>query len=235
MGNSKLLNKKAAQDAVHKCALFLQFPAEKVDHILSRSRLVDLEEGEFLVQQGDPATEFYLVLKGELKLATSSSVGQEKILHIIHPGQTFAEVLMFLGKPKFPASVEALIASQVLCFSSDLYKSLLSESIDACFGLLGEFALRNRQLVGEIEALTLYNATFRVVQYLLKEIPSNQNSATSVKLRARKNVIALRLAITPETLSRILSKLKRDGIIRVSDKDVTLQNIDWMRKFVADA
>ncbi|MCP4011219.1 MAG: winged helix-turn-helix domain-containing protein, partial [Proteobacteria bacterium] len=46
---------------------------------------------------------------------------------------------------------------------------------------------------------------------------------------------ASRLAITPETLSRILSKLKRDSIIQVSDKQVTLQNIDWMRKFVADA
>ena len=141
MGNSKLLNMKAAQDAVHKCALFLQFPAEKVDHILSRSRLIDLEEGEFLVQQGDPATEFYLVLKGELKLATSSSVGQEKILHIIHPGQTFAEVLMFLGKPKFPASVEALIASQVLGFSSDLYKSF-AERIDRClFWLTGSICV----------------------------------------------------------------------------------------------
>jgi CRP-like cAMP-binding protein len=235
MGNSKLSTNKPAQDAVRECALFLQFPARKVDYILQRSRLIDLEEGDFLVQQGDPAKEFFLVLKGELKLAMSSSSGQENILHIIHPGQTFAEVLMFLGKPQFPASVEALAESQVMGFSSDLYKSLLSESVDACFGLLGEFALRNRQLVGEIEALTLYNATFRVVQYLLKEIPSNQNSATSVKLRARKNVIALRLAITPETLSRILSKLKRDGIIQVSDKEVTLQNIDWMRKFVADA
>jgi CRP-like cAMP-binding protein len=74
-----------------------------------------------------------------------------------------------------------------------------------------------------------------VVQYLLKEIPSNQISATSVKLRAPKNVIAARLAITPETLSRILSKLKRDSIIEVSDKQVILHDIDWMRKFVSDA
>ncbi len=235
MGNSNLSNNKLARDAVLECALFNQFSSEKVDELLERSRLIDLLEGEYLVQQGDPAEEFFLVLEGELKLATSSSTGQEKILHIIHPGQSFAEVLMFLGKPQFPASVEALANSQLIGFSSDLYKGLLSESIDACFGLLGEFALRNRQLVGEIEALTLYNATFRVVQYLLKEIPSNQNNATSVTLRARKNVIALRLAITPETLSRILSKLKRDEIIKISDKQVTLQNIDWMRKFVADS
>lgn len=44
-----------------------------------------------------------------------------------------------------------------------------------------------------------------------------------------------RLAITPETLSRILSKLKRDGIIQVSDKQVTLLDIGWLRKFVTEA
>ena len=235
MVNRNLTDVKQSREAVLDCPLFNQFPVEKVDQLLTRSRLIDLAEGEFLLQQGDPAKEIFLVIEGELKLATSSATGQEKILHIIHPGQTFAEVLMFLGKPRFPAAGEALANSQLIGFPSDLYKALLSESIEACFGLLGGFALRNRQLVGEIEALTLYNATFRVVQYLLKEIPSNQISATSVKLRAPKNVIAARLAITPETLSRILSKLKRDGIIVVSDKQVTLHDIVWMRKFVADA
>ena len=235
MVNSKPIDNSKVRDVVLECALFNQFSGEKVDYLLARSRQIDLTEGEFLVQQGDPANEFFLVMSGELKLATTSSTGQEKILHIIHPGQTFAEVLMFLGKPRFPASVEALASCRLIGFNSDLYKSLLEESIDACFGLLGEFALRNRQLVGEIEALTLYNATFRVVQYLLKEIPDNQQGAASVKLRAPKNVSASRLAITPETLSRILSRLKRDGIIAVSDKQVTLHDIGWMRKFMADA
>ena len=236
MGNSRSAdNSDTAREITLECSLFNQFSEEKVDRLLSRSRLVDLDEGEFLVQQRDPAVEFFLVLSGELKLATSSSTGQEKILHIIHPGQTFAEVLMFLGKPRFPASVEALEKSEVVAFPSELYKTMLSDSIDACFGLLGEFALRNRQLVGEIEALTLYNATFRVVQYLLREIPAEQNATTYVQLRAPKNVIASRLAITPETLSRILSKLKRDGVIEVSDKQVTLHDVGWMRNFVSGA
>ena len=235
MGNSVLSENQQARAAVLACSLFNQFSEDKVDQLLSRSRLIEMDEGEYLIQQGAPATEFFLVLKGELKLAASSSTGQEKILHIITPGQTFAEVLVFLGKPLYPAGVEALSAARVIAFPSDMYRSLLSESIDACFGLLGEYALRNRQLVGEIEALTLYNATFRVVQYLIKEIPEGQSGAASVELKAPKNVIASRLAITPETLSRILSKLKRDGAITVSDKRVTLLDVDWLRKFVNEA
>lgn len=235
MGNNLLTSDQNIRAAVLECSLFKHFAEENVDQLLARSRLIELDEGEYLIQQGEFAGEFFLVLEGELKLATSSSSGQEKILHILTAGQTFAEVLVFLGKPKYPAGVEALSRSRVVAFPSGMYRALLKDSIEACFGLLGEYALRNRRLVSEIEALTLYNATFRVVQYLLREVPEELSGAASVQLKAPKNVIASRLAITPETLSRILSKLKRDGVIQVSDKQVTLMDIDWLRNFLEGA
>lgn len=235
MGNPGHFDETKIRELVCDCGLFNRLPADKVDEIMASSRLVDIKEGDMLTQQGQPATEFFLVLSGELKLATTSSMGQEKTLHIIHAGQTFAEVLMFLERPHYPAGITALANSHLLAFPNHVYMSVLRNSTEACFSLLGEYAMRNRGLVGEIEALTLYNASFRVIQYLLKEIPSHQISAMSVQLRAPKNVIASRLAITPETLSRILSKLKRDGIIAVSDKQITLLDLEWMRKFIAQS
>ena len=235
MGMTGSIHDQQVKDAVYSCGLFNRLPRTKVDEILTGSRLICLDESEILAQQGEPATEFFLLLDGELKLATTSSMGQEKTLHIIHAGQTFAEVLMFLDRPCYPAAVTALVKSRLVAFPNDTYRAVLSKSTEACFGLLGEYALRNRSLVGEIEALTLYNASFRVVQYLLKEIPSHQVHSTSVELRAPKNVIASRLAITPETLSRILAKLKRDGVIEVSDKRIILKDLEWMRKFMAQA
>ena len=235
MSNPGKIDQARIRQLVCECGLFNRLAADQVDEMMANARLVHVKEGDMLAQQGQPATEFFLVLRGELKLATTSSMGQEKTLHIIHAGQTFAEVLMFLERPNYPAAVTALANSHLIAFSSQAYLSILRGSTDACFSLLGEYALRNRRLVGEIEALTLYNASFRVTQYLLKEIPSHQSSATSVQLRAPKNVIASRLAITPETLSRILAKLKRDGIIEVSDKQITLLDLDWMRKFIAQS
>lgn len=232
MGNPAYFDETKIKELVRDCGLFNRLPEDKVDVIMANSRLVYIKEGDVLTRQGQPATEFFLVLSGELKLATTSSMGQEKTLHIIHEGQTFAEVLMFLERPSYPAGITALVNSHLLAFSNQVYMSILRNSIEACFGLLGEYAMRNRNLVGEIEALTLYNASFRVIQYLLKEIPSHQTSALSVQLRAPKNVIASRLAITPETLSRILARLKRDGIIEVFDKQITLLDLEWMRKFI---
>lgn len=220
---------------VSACVLFKQLPAEELDGLLAHSKIISLNEGEYLFQQGDKAKKLFLLLGGELKLAAGSPSGQEKILHIVQPGQTFAEALMFLEAPTYPVNVMALAPSRVISFSAKKYKTILKGSVKACFGVMSSYSVRIRQLVDEIEVLTLHNATFRVIHYLLKEIPSHQHDAISVKLSAPKNAIASRLAITPETLSRILAKLKHEKIIQVSDKKIQLLNIDWMRKFISSS
>lgn len=229
------MNNTKIRKTISDCVLFRQLPTAQLDELLQQSRLISLDEGAFLFQQGEQADAFFLLLEGELKLATTSPSGQEKILHIVHPYQTFAEALIFLKAPTYPANVMALAPSKVVSFPSANYKHLLSGSVDACFSVLGSYSTRIRSLIDEIEVLTLHNATFRVVHYLLRETPSHQHNAVSVKLSTPKKAIASRLAITPETLSRILAKLKRDQIISVSDKQIELLNIDWMRKFVASS
>lgn len=214
------------------CSLFSHLPDASMDSFLKSTRIEVLSEKQQMFTQGQAADEFFLVIKGELKLAITSSMGQEKILHILQAGDTFAEALMFLEKPKYPATVTAIVESVVIAFPNRIYKSILIDSPAACFGILGEYSHRIRGLISDIEALTTQNATFRVVRYLLKEIPQNQLGATSIELSTPKNAIASRLSVTPETLSRILSKLKREGAIEVTDKRVTLKNIDWMRDFL---
>lgn len=217
------------------CALFRSLTEDQVKALMSEARLIERKEKEIFLQQGQTAKEFFLVISGELKLALTSRTGQEKVLHLLRPGDTFAEALMFLEKPKYPATATALSPCKVMAFPNELYRAIIAISPDACFGMLGEYSMRIRQLVSEIEFLTTHNATFRVIRYLLNEIPRSYLGATSVELRTPKHAIASRLSITPETLSRILAKLRRDGIIEISEKHVTLHDTDWMRKFVSDA
>lgn len=215
-----------------KCALVKPLAAGQIDKLLSHSRIIKIQEGETIAEMGQAANEFFLCIKGELKLVVSSPQGQEKILDIVLPGQTFAEVLMFLDQPKYPASISAILESAVVAFPSKLYKNMLANSINACFSLLGEYALRNRSLVSEIEALALHNATYRVISYLLKVLLDDVDNGASLNLSTPKHIIASRISITPETLSRILAKLKNDKIIEVTDRHVTVLDINWMRAFI---
>ena len=221
--------------AMLSSALFNQLSTKQIDKMIGVARVIKCKEKEDLLRQGQPAVDFFLVASGELKLALTSRLGQEKILHILQPGDTFAEALMFLKKPFYPATATALMPSCVLAFPNKLYKSMLGESPDACFGILGQYSLRIRNLISEIEALTTHNATYRVVRYLLNEIPRSELGSSAVTLRTPKHAIASRLSITPETLSRILSKLKSEGAIEISEKRVKLRDVDKMRKFVDES
>ena len=88
-------------------------------------------------------------------------------------------------------------------------KDMLRESSDASFGLLASMSRRLHMLVNQIESLTLQNATYRLVAYLLEEIPRDVKTSPEVQLTTPKGVIASRLAIQPETLSRSLAELRQ--------------------------
>ena len=229
----KIKNEELKEIAL-KCSLFSHLSDQEVDSLLKESRVVDVKEHEILANLGQPANEFFLTLCGELKVLVSSQKGEEKILHIIHARETFATVLMFLEKPIYPASIIALEDSRVLAIPNAKYKHILSQSPKACFGLLADYAYRNRQLVDEIENITLQNAKYRVLSYLKRDAKTNMSGDLVVSLRISKQAIASRMSIKPETLSRILSTLKKDGIIEQSEKKITLLGVDWIDQYLDD-
>ena len=99
------------------------------------------------------------------------------------------------------------------------------------FAVLAQMSRRLHWYISEIDRLTLHSATFRVVCYLLDQVPGTHLGSSTVHLNTPKHAIASRLSITPETLSRSFSKLSRDGLIEVHDDAVTLRDVSELRNF----
>jgi len=76
--------------------LFSRLSQEQLERVSLHSTRLKLSEGEVLFEQDSPANAFYLVTHGMMKLFRLSASGEEKIIEIVSPGQTFAEALMFL-------------------------------------------------------------------------------------------------------------------------------------------
>jgi CRP-like cAMP-binding protein len=151
----------------------------------------------------------------------------------MRPGETFAEAVMFMGaQGRYPVNAEAINESRLYAFEQKAFLNLLRESSDATFGLLGSMSRRLHMLVNQIESLTLQNATYRLVAYLLEEIPRDVRTSPEVQLTTPKGVIASRLAIQPETLSRILAKLRQGGLIEVHGNHITIRDVQALREIV---
>ena len=209
--------------------LFNPLNEEQLDRVVSSTREIHLNEGKILFHQGDKADYFYLVVEGDIKLFRTSEGGNEKIIEIASKHHTFAEAVMFMEQPNYPISAEAINDSVLYRFTVRTYLELLSQSHELCFVLLGDLSIRLRRMLNEIERLSLENGRFRVIHYLDELL--DRRDQNPIKLTLKKKVIASRLSITPETLSRIFRELTEEKIISISGKSITIHDRARLKSF----
>ncbi|MDH3638073.1 MAG: Crp/Fnr family transcriptional regulator [Gammaproteobacteria bacterium] len=219
---------------MRSCVLFMDLTDEQLNRVVARSHLVKLEQGEFLFKQGQKMQHFFMLSSGQMKLTRLAIDGTEKVIDIVQPGGTFAEAVMFMGGAGFPVNAEVIAAANIAAIKTNPYLEVLSQSTEACFSLMARMSERLHWQVNEIDRLTLHNATFRVVAYLLDQARTSEENALQLELRTPKQVIASRLSITPETLSRTLRRLVNEGLIDVRDNHIELKDSPKLRLFLEE-
>ena len=218
---------------LRRAYLFADMPDQYLQTLIQGMHEVHLNPGDVLFRHGQPAERFFFLRDGLVKLFRLSPEGDEKIIELMQPGQTFAEAVMFMGTHgRYPVSAEAVSESRLYAIEQKVFLNLLRESHEASFGLLASLSRRLHMLVNQIESLTLQNATYRLVAYLLEQIPRDVKTSPEVQLTTPKGVIASRLAIQPETLSRILAKLRSRELIEVHGNHITVRNVQALRDLV---
>jgi CRP-like cAMP-binding protein len=217
-------------EALRSVYLLSTLDDEQLAAVRDTLRIDDLAAGEPLFDFGQPASRFYYLRSGQIKLTRSSPAGGEKVIEIVHPGETFGEVVMFLEKKNtYPVSAQAVDDSVTWGFLGQTILDILRASPDACFAMMANMSWRLRQHVDEIQRLTLHSATERAVAYLLSQIPPDVVESPEIHLTTPKHVIASRLAIKPETFSRILGRLVRAGLVDVHGQDIVLRDVAGLR------
>ena len=215
---------------VQKTPLLKALDTKQFQALLANASVYDLAEGEFLFQQGQPLEQLFICIEGFIKLFRLTPNGDEKIVEIISAGNSFAEAVLFLGGQQYPVHAVALKPAQVLGINAEQYQQILRSSVDVCFHLMGLMSKRMHWLLTEVDRLTLHNATFRLLSWLL-EAPTH--ASNTILLDVPKHVLASRLSIKPETLSRILKRLSEQQLIRVDEQMIELLDRVALQKIVA--
>jgi CRP-like cAMP-binding protein len=227
--------KKSVPDWLYRHLLFAELEEPQLTQVIAAALPVWLEAGEELFSHGQRASRFYILETGTIQLYRLSAEGEEKVIELIQPRQSFAEAVMFMEGNLYPVSARAIVPSELWGFDMKVFRTVLQTSPAVCFRLLGRMSQRLHQLLQEIDELTLQNATMRVAQYLLRSAPDQNCTCYSVQWETPKQVLASRLSVRPETFSRILQQLVQAGMIQVHGKTVEVLDAARLRNWAGQS
>ncbi len=224
---------KADFEAVRRIYLFSGMGDQDFLDVMTQASAVTLAPGQLLFNQGDPASAFYWVAEGVVRLFRASPQGDEKVIELAGANRLFAEATLFMGG-RYPVNAVAQTPSRLVAFDSRAFKDWLARDTERCFRMMAGMSARLHKLVNEIDRLTLMKGADRLLQYLLDHSDPDDTGRQRVEWEAPKQVIASRIGVKPETLSRLLHKLTDQGYIELQGQVLYIRDAEGLRQADVD-
>lgn len=216
--------------ALKRTPLFSGLDAETIDFFCLNGHKKQYVKGCDIFSMGDKAEGFFFIIDGWIKLYRMTREGEEVIINVFAPGETFAEAAVFSPMQRYPVNAQAVENTSVLEIPRQLLVDKIRENSDLALMMLGSISARQRLLVQQIEQLTAKSAPQRIGTFLLRLCTPAQKRDVTVYLPYDKSLIARRLNIQPETFSRALLQLKPQGV-SMQKKEITIKDTDLLANF----
>ncbi len=207
-----------------RCPLFAGLDDREIAEVKAISVSKRYPQGALIISEDEEAKGFFVVISGRVKVYKLSLEGKEQILHIISPGETFAEAALFAGST-YPAFAESLVQTQVLYFSKEDFLNLIRKNPQISLNMIASLSHWLRKFVSLVEELSLKDVSARLSKYLIdlsSESGRSSERGIEFELDISKRQLASQLGTISETLSRALRKLRDREIIKVEGKKIII-------------
>ncbi|MBT6093744.1 MAG: Crp/Fnr family transcriptional regulator [Rhodospirillaceae bacterium] len=195
---------------IHGLPLFQGLPADVLEDLLDQAVPREYPKGHVLFHRDDPADRFYILLEGWVKVFRDTIAGDEAVLGVFTSGETLAEAAAFLDHG-YPASAQVVEDARLVPVFSSVIRREIHSNPDIAMNMLASMSRHMHHFVVEVEQLKTCSATQRVIDFLLRRCAADEGPAV-IFLPYDKTLISRRLGMQPESLSRILSKLRKLGV-----------------------
>ncbi len=214
-------------DLITRLPLFAGLDQRRLGALLDQALVRRYERDSILFLQDEPATRFYVVLEGWVRLYRETADGQESTIGVFARGKSFAEAAIFQSGA-FPVNGVVIDDARLLVIPAEPFVRQLRADPELCLNMMASMSLHLRRLVQQIEHLTVRSSTERLADFLVK-LADNGTERTILRLPYDKGLIAARLGMQPETLSRALAKLRPLGV-ETKGSRVTIRDVDALRR-----
>jgi len=226
-------NKAMAEDTIdclEASQLFCGLGKDTRETLLKDSVELQLPTGSTLFRQGDEARFLHVVLSGRIALIGSSDHNDETVVEFFRAGDVFIMPAVILEMP-YLMSARTVDDARILLIPATQFKTGMESDAELNLAVSRELARHWRLLIRQVKDLKLRSAPQRLGSYLLSLADTEKHSDT-VELPEQRGMLARRLGMTPENLSRAFNRLQ-DSAVRSRGRQVVLDDIPALREFCA--
>ncbi|MDV7270907.1 Crp/Fnr family transcriptional regulator [Thioclava sp. A2] len=215
-----------------KSLLLAGLPEDAAKAILERARVRETERGATVFLQGERAAAVYIVIEGWVKLYRIAPNGAEAVVGVFTKGHSFGEAVAFTHDA-YPVSAECATDCTLIRIETDAILRMVRDKPEFALSLLSATFAHLHRLVAQIEQLKAQTGAQRVAEFLLELVPDDASGKVEVKLPYDKVLIAGRLGMKPESLSRAFAKLREHGV-KVKQNHAVIEHLESLRDYAEE-
>ena len=215
-------------EVIQRARLFAGLNRESMLKLLHGSVPRAHAKNQMLFEQGEEAQAFYIVLEGWVKVFRPSLAGDEAVFGVFAAGETFGEAAMFIGG-HYPAAAQIVEDCRLVAVHSRVFREQLNKHPELAFQMLGAMSRHLHSLVNQVEQLQTRTSAQRLAQFLVSLAPVEEGSAV-IALPYDKSLIAHRLGMKPESLSRAFARLRGQSVTTDGNR-VLVENMIRLQEY----
>ena len=205
--------------------IFNHLEDEQMDEILNVVHSVTYKKGEFIYRQGESSDSLYIIHSGKVRIYRLSESGKEQVLRILNPGDFTGELALF-KEGTHETYAEAMVDSSICLINRDDLQQFLMKYPSISLRILSEFSNRLEQTEKQTARFAMEKVETRIALFFA-DCMDKESKSNAIELPMSRKDLASYLGTTPETLSRKITELEKDGYIKQrSNKIIEIIDLD---------
>lgn len=219
---------------LRKIPLFADLTDAEMQAVGQLARVRNYKKNMLIFMEGEPGEALYFVVSGKVKVSKATPDGREQILHILQPGDIFAEVVL-IDRGPYPATAEVIEAGQIGMLMNDDVENLIRSNAEIALKLLRLVSKRLRLAQAQVRDLALKDTYGRLAGMLLmlgKEHGENSAAGVKIDLPLNRQEFANLIGTTRETVTRILGDFKKYKCIDLDKQAIIIIDEDKLKTWL---
>ncbi|MHC0035629.1 Crp/Fnr family transcriptional regulator [Pseudoneobacillus sp. C159] len=211
------------------------FSAEINELLNSAEREMDIKKGDFLFREGQPAAELFIILEGRFQVFKMNAEGRELSLRLCKRNDIVGELTLFTHNPRYIFNVLALEDGKVAALNIESLEKALLQNTKLAYEFMKWMNNHFRKTITKFRDLVLHGrkgALYSTLIRLSNSYGQKQNGNIVITVPLTNQDLANFTGTARESVSRMLSELRKQKIITIERKTIIIHNLDYVKKAI---